>query len=184
MLNENDVIAIVTTYLEGTGWTIIRLTNTRQTGPDLEAVNPLFASRLYVEAKGATSAGPTSSRYGDPFSRSQVRDHVANAFYVAAGVPTEHTSAIAVPTNRLHEHFMETIRPALSMLKIAVLWLAESGLAGTWHGPQTDRPTANRRIGAADPHRYSLEAVLVPSAACDPVPAILRCSFTHEPIFG
>ena len=51
-------------------------------------------------------------------------------------------------------------------------------------GPQTDRATANRRIGAVDPVRYGLEAVLVSSAASDPVPAILRCCFTHEPIFG
>ena len=135
MLNENDVIAIVRAYLEETGWTIIRISNTRQTGPDLEAVNPLSTRRLYVEAKGATSASPTSSRYGEPFNRSQVRDHVANAFYVAAGVPTEHLSAIAVSRNGLHEHFMEAIRPALAMLKIGVLWVAEGGVVDTWHWP-------------------------------------------------
>ena len=50
--------------------------------------------------------------------------------------------------------------------------------------PQTDRATAKRRIDAADPFRYDPEAVLVSSAASDPVPTILRCSFTHEPIFS
>ena len=132
MLNENDVVGIVRSFLEEQGWRILRISNTRQTGPDLEAVNAATARRLYVEAKGATSSLPTSSRYGKPFDNSQVRDHVANAFYVAASVQ-EHYSAIAVPRNRLHEHFMEAIRPALAALKIGVLWVEKDKVVDTWN---------------------------------------------------
>ena len=130
MLNENDVIAIVVMYLEESNWKIIQTSNTRQTGPDIKAKFRASNRHLYVEAKGATSALSTSNRYGNPFNRSQVRDHVAKAFYVAACV-SEHLSAIAVPRNRDHKHFMEAIRTALNKLKVAVFWVSEDGAVTT-----------------------------------------------------
>lgn len=133
MLNENDVVAIVERFLCEAGWTILQRSNTAQTGPDLEAKHPTSARRLFVEAKGATSARPGSARYTKPFNRSQVRDHVANAFYVAAKVPDEHLSAIAVPRTPEHEDFLEAIRRALVTLKIAVLWIGEDKVVTTWN---------------------------------------------------
>ncbi len=103
MLNENDVVAIVERYLRDTGWRILRHSSTIQTGPDLEAQHPTSARRLFVEAKGATSARPGSRRYGQPFDRNQARDHVAKAFYSAAKVRDEHASAIALPRTPSHE---------------------------------------------------------------------------------
>ena len=131
-LNENQVIAIVRMYLEETDWTDIRTSNTKQRGVDLEAMDAA-GRRLCVEAKGATSSMKTSNRYGKPFKRSQVMDHVAKAFYVAARVPAEHLSAIAVPRNDLHAFFMKAIRPALGTLKIAVFWVDEDKVVNTWN---------------------------------------------------
>ena len=132
MLNENNVIVIVVTYLEASNWEIIRTSNTRQRGIDLEAMNAA-GRRLFVQAKGATSSMKTSNRYGKPFKRSQVMDHVAKAFYVAARVPAEHLCVIAVPRNSEHKDFMEAIRPALNKLKIAVFWVAEGKVINTWN---------------------------------------------------
>ena len=145
MLNENDVVAIVERLLCEAGWTILQRSNTAQTGPDLEAKHPTSARLLYVEAKGATSARPGSPRYSKPFDRSQVRDHVANAFYVAAKVPDEHVSAIAVPRTPLHEEFLEAIRRALVTLKIAVLWVGEDKVVTTWNWQDDRRASANAR---------------------------------------
>ena len=133
MLNENDVIAIVVTYLEESNWEIIRTSNTRQTGPDIEATSRVSIRHLYVEAKGATSSKKASNRYGKPFNRSQVMDHVAKSFYVAARDSAEHLSAIAVPRNSEHKDLMEAIQPALNKLKIAVFWVAEGSVVDTWN---------------------------------------------------
>ena len=145
MLNENDVVTIVERFLRDAGWTIVQCSNTTQTGPDLEAVHPTPARRLYVEAKGATSARRGSRRHGKPFDRSQVKDHVANAFYTAARVPTEHLSAIAVPRTPLHEDFVEAIRGALDTLKIAILWVAEDKVVTTWNWQDDRGVSANAR---------------------------------------
>ena len=138
MLNENDVVAIVERYLCDTGWKILRRCSTTQTGPGLEAEHPTSARRLFVEAKGATSARPGSRRYGRPFDRNQARDHIANAFYAAAKVRDEHASAFALPRTSSHEDFVEAIRRALVKLKSGVLWIGEDRAATTWNW-QDDR---------------------------------------------
>lgn len=144
MLNENDVIAVVKTFLNAAGWTITRTSSTTQTGPDLEAVHPASARRLYVEAKGATSARPTSSRYGQPFSASQVRDHVANALYAAAKVREDDLSAIAVPRNRAHAKCVHAIRHALTALKIAVFWVDGDNVVDAWNWDTDDSAGSTR----------------------------------------
>jgi len=125
MLNENDVVAIVERFLREAGGTIVQRSNTTQTGADLEAVQRAPARRLYVEAKGATSARQGSRRHGRPFDRSQVKDHVAKAFYTAAKVSHEHVSAIAVPRTHLYEAFVDAIGDALLTLNISVLWVGD-----------------------------------------------------------
>ena len=163
MLNENDVVVIVERFLREAGWTILRRSNTTQTGPDLEAKHYTSARLLYVEAKGATSARPGSARYSRPFDRSQVRDHVANAFYVAAKVPDEHMSAIAVPRTPLHEEFLEGIRCSLLTLKIAVLWVGEDKIVTTWNW-QDDR----RASTAGSTHTDRLEEPVLASDSAEP----------------
>ena len=133
MLNENDVVASVERFLRDAGWAIVRRAGTTQTGPDLEAVHGTTACRLYVEAKGATSARRGSQRYGRPFDRNQVKDHVANAFYTAARVSHHHLSSIAIPRTPLHEDFVDDIRDALARLKIAILWVGEDRVVTTWN---------------------------------------------------
>ena len=145
MLNENDVVASVERFLRKAGFTIVRRSSTTQTGPDLEAVHSTTAHRVYVEAKGATSARRGSRRHGRPFDRSQVKDHVANAFYTAARVPHQHLSSIAVPRTPLHEDFVEAVRDALVRLKIAILWVGEDGLVTTWNWQEDRGVSANAR---------------------------------------
>ena len=141
MFNENDVVAIVERYLRKSGWTIVAARGTDQRGPDIEAAHSTSGRLLYVEAKGETSARRGSRRFGKPFNRSQVRDHVANAFYAAAKVRSRQRtrlrplSAIALPRNPPHEDLVTAIAGALVRLGIAVLWVEPHKAATWWKGP-------------------------------------------------
>jgi hypothetical protein len=95
VLTEDDLVDAVCDHLETAGYEIMRRCATTQRGDDIVAVRRRSSIALYIEAKGETSNRPTSKRYGKAFSRSQCRDHVANAFYTAArmmdaeGMPKE-----------------------------------------------------------------------------------------------
>ena len=167
---ENDVVAIVERFLREAGWTIVQRSNTTQTGPDLEAVQRAPARRLYVEAKGATSARQGSRRHGRPFDRSQVKDHVANAFYTAAKVSHEHLSAIAVPRTHLHEAFVDAIGDALVTLKISVLWVGDDKVVTTWNW-QDDRgvrANVSRPIGRLEEPDPANDSATPPTAGNEP----------------
>ena len=133
MLNENEVVDRVKAHLEENGWTVESRT-TEEQGIDIKADKA--GRSLCVEAKGATSSKSWTNRFGHEFTNSQVMDHVAKAFYVAAK-ERKHLSSIAVPRNSNHEHCMKKIRHALEKLKIAVFWVSEDGAVTTWNWAET-----------------------------------------------
>ena len=130
---ENDVIAAVGRFLGTEDWDVLQSLDTRQTGVDLVAVHRASSRRLHVEAKGATSSKSGTRRYGRPFTSSQVLDHVAKAFYAAARVPEDSSSAIAVPLNDLQQKHMQAIRRSLRFLGIAVFWVSGEKVVDTWN---------------------------------------------------
>lgn len=128
-LTENDVVAAACEYLEASGWRVdVRLWTT-QKGDDIAATRSSDGVRLFVEAKGATSARSNSYRYGQPFESAAVRVHVSEAVFKAAQVLSRPDAGsvvragIALPANRHHQRMIATVTPVLAGLGIAVLWV-------------------------------------------------------------
>lgn len=145
---ENDVIAAIGKFLGTEGWDVLQSLNTGQPGVDVVAVHRTSGRRLHVEAKGATSSKPGTRRYGRPFKPDQVLDHVAKAFYAAARVPEDCSSAIAVPLNNLQKKYIQPIRKGLKILDIAVFWVTGENVVDTWnweHQQPVAKTSAERR---------------------------------------
>ena len=127
MLTENDIVDAVSDYLEALDFQCVRR-HTHQHGVDISAEHGTV--KVLIEAKGATPFGGD----GLPFTRNQVRTHVAVAFYTAAKLLTdprpaeaEHRRvAIALPDNEHHAEFIRPILKSLSDLGIGVFWVTET----------------------------------------------------------
>ncbi len=140
MLTESDVIKAVCDFLEGKGYKILQQLKESEKGDDIIAVSADGRERVFIEAKGETSSRKTSAIYGKPFSRGQVRVHVAEAFYRAAqklendGVNSI-SAGIALPDNQDHTEMVGRIKRALEILHIEVFWVSSEGLVeveGIW----------------------------------------------------
>ena len=127
MLTENDIVDAVSEYLEALDFDCVRR-HTHQHGVDVSAEKGTV--KVLIEAKGATPVGGD----GLPFTRNQVRTHVAVAFYTAAKLLREpplvsrerRRVAIALPDNQHHAEFILAIAKPLSDLGIAVFWVTEN----------------------------------------------------------
>jgi hypothetical protein len=128
-LTENDVVAAACDYLEASGWSVDVRLSTSQKGDDIEVTRSSDGMRLFVEAKGATSARSNSYRFGQPFESAAVRVHVSEAVFKAAQVLSREVSGsevragIALPANRHHQRLVAMVRPVLASLGVAVLWV-------------------------------------------------------------
>ncbi|WP_375324048.1 hypothetical protein [Flagellimonas sp. GZD32] len=130
MLTENEIVEKVADFLESRGYLIKQRLTTNQQGIDLIAESQ--NEKLYIEAKGETSALKTSSRYGQPFNRSQVKSHIGLALWATmkvissepAGKKTK--AGIALPDNKEHRKVIEIIYPALKKLGIKLFWVTKS----------------------------------------------------------
>ncbi len=111
MLDENDVIVALSTFLKSQGYSVAQQLHTTEKGVDLVAIHP-SGPRLHVEAKGGTSSRQGSNRYGKPYTQSQVFDRVSKGFYstvlLRATVPAGDEVAMAVPDT---VHFRKYLAP-------------------------------------------------------------------------
>lgn len=123
MVTEDDVVESTARALREAGWTITQQLTTKATGVDLIAERA--EQRLLIEAKGYTSASPTSARYGKPFNPNQLWDHTAKAIYKAlAVVSVGHDCAgIALPDDPRTVAVVAAVEPALRQLGILVIWV-------------------------------------------------------------
>jgi Holliday junction resolvase-like predicted endonuclease len=129
MLTENDVIGCVVKKLEKAGYIGVKALHTTEKGVDIIAKKDDVT--VYIEAKGATSASKTSKRYGLPFSKNQVRNHIAVAFYTAAKTIQKFSQennifCIALPDNSNHRKCIGEIEMALDQLCIQIIWVTEN----------------------------------------------------------
>lgn len=141
MLDENDIVEAVCDHLQACGYTVPQGCRSIQRGDDIIAVHP-SGLELFIEAKGETSAQSGSSRYGCPFTRSQVLVHVGLAFYRAAvmlqqAIPTaRRRTGIALPDNAHHRERVAAIEGALRQLGIAVFWVRPDRSVTVWVQPE------------------------------------------------
>lgn len=126
MIYESFVVDCVCKYLVANGWSIESSCGPTEKGDDIVATRG--DEELRIEAKGEGSEQPTSSRHGQPFTRNQVRSHVAVAFYRAAKMRTSSTKAgMAFPDNEHHREMVADIQDALDDLEIVVFWVNSAG---------------------------------------------------------
>ena len=124
MLTENDIIDRLSKHLEKEGYEIIKKSTTSQKGIDLIAEKN--GKNLLIEAKGQTSSKPTSARYGLPFSRAQVKSHVATAILsTMKNLDTSKFVAIALPDTDIHRSFVTKVKSSLFKLGIKVFWVSQ-----------------------------------------------------------
>jgi len=133
VLDENDVINAVCRHLEGRGYSIERRLGTTQKGVDVVARHTSTGHRLFVEAKGGTSSREGSSRFGRPYTQSQVFDLTSKGFFATVRNHVERrdgrgdVAALAVPDLQWYREYLGAIRPAVDQLGIAVLWVSAGG---------------------------------------------------------
>lgn len=130
-MNENDVIDYACWFLEKHGYSVISKKNTYQQGIDITAKHTTSGEMFFVEAKGNTSSKINTPKFGEPFSNSQVKNHVSAAFFCVAKIreenPCENSRiAIAVPDNKNYRSNLEKIKNALSVLRVEVIYVSES----------------------------------------------------------
>lgn len=136
VLTEDAVIDAVRDYLVERRWSIVRRATAMERGDDLVAERS--GERLVIEAKGAGSSKEGTARYGKPFSRGQVFDHVAKAILKALRVATSGAAraAIALPDNVDHRREIQLVNESLARLEVGVFWVAMDGgveLESPWH---------------------------------------------------
>lgn len=132
MLTENDIISLLTTYLENSGYKISQSLSTTQKGIDVIAENNNHI--LYIEAKGETSSREKSNRYGNAFNLDQIKSHVSRAILAAmkvlndkpAGPKTK--AAIALPDTAGHRKLLKKISNPLKTLGIKCFFVSEGGV--------------------------------------------------------
>lgn len=139
-LFEDEVVTAVRSHLQEEGYRIESYAEATERGDDIIAESPNGEVKLYIEAKGGTSSRESSKRYGEPFTRNQVKDHVAKAFYRAAKMRenrggSETKVGVAFPKNEDHKEMVGEIESALSDLEIEVFWVdgeTQVTVAGNW----------------------------------------------------
>ncbi|MBN1860481.1 MAG: hypothetical protein JW840_03365 [Candidatus Thermoplasmatota archaeon] len=129
MLDENDIVKLLVTYLEKNGYSNIRHAGTSEHGYDIIAEKN--NRHLYVEAKGQTSSKEHTKRWGKEFTPNQKMDHVAKAIYKAMKTRNEKTGseiAIALPSDDVHRDLIMKVLPSLKTLDIEVYLVSEKNI--------------------------------------------------------
>lgn len=127
MLTEDDVVEAVCRQLVRDGWGIESRALAVQHGDDIVAVKA--GCRLIVEAKGEGSSKPGTRRFGQMFTRNQVKSHVAVAVLRALVVLSrgDARAAVAFPDNEHHRELAGAAAPALAAAGMGVFWVADDG---------------------------------------------------------
>ncbi len=129
MLDENQVIEGVCSFLKENGYNIKIKCSTVEGGIDICAENVRTGRKLYVEAKGATSSFDKSNRFGKPYTESQAYDRVSKGFYAVfrmkGMVQSNASFALAVPDSKLFLKYLEPIKQVFEDAGIGVLFVSK-----------------------------------------------------------
>lgn len=128
MITENDVVDTVISELERLEFEIISSCHTDTKGIDIIAKKD--NRKILIEAKGGTTS-IQSGNEGRPFTRNQVRSHVSVAIFKILQLKEENRDAllgIALPYERHHYEFIESIKTSLKELGIIIFWCNKEGV--------------------------------------------------------
>ena len=125
-IDENAVVEAVCVRLKREGHSIIRRANTTQRGIDVEAIHITSRQIVLVEAKGATSARPSSARYGSTYNGNQVFDRVAKGVYTVLKIKQDNPWArviLALPDQRDFRKRANGVASRLEAVAIEIWYL-------------------------------------------------------------
>jgi len=130
MLNENEITDILEVYFELNNYTVIQKRHTGQRGVDLIVQDPLGAKH-YIEVKGETSSKEYTRRYGHPFDKKQIWNHVSVALLktIKTIIETESDDnkfGMAFPEN--HEPLLLKMLPVLKKLDLSIYIVSRNGV--------------------------------------------------------
>jgi hypothetical protein len=120
------VVDAVAGFLAAGGWEIKQALRAHERGVDVIARRG--ERQLQVEAKGATSTRETRHR-GKPMPPTVLTGNVEAAFKTAAIAATSPgvVAAMAFPDIEGYRKRVEPLGPALGLVGISVMWVAEDG---------------------------------------------------------
>lgn len=122
MLTENNIVDMVSLKLEELNFEIISSCYTDEKGIDIVAKKNYI--KLLIEAKGGTTS-IQSINQGKPFNRNQAKTHISVAIFKILQLKEENTNdivGIALPYERHHYEFIESIKSSLQKLEVIVFW--------------------------------------------------------------
>ena len=132
MLDENQLIEVLCTYLEKEGYIIEQKLNTNQQGIDIIASSKAKREKLYIEAKGGTSSRMGSPRHGKQYTSSQIFDRVAKGVYTSIKTVSDlgknEVSCLAVPDDSRFIQHLVPIRKQLQKLHIKTFLVSSKGV--------------------------------------------------------
>lgn len=130
MLTENDVVENLAKFLESKGYYILSSQDTNSKGVDLVAKKG--DESLHIEAKGGTSSKPFTARFGKPFTKNQIKSHIAGAIYKTLRNKADLEGkgnckvGIALPLDDNHMERVKQILPYLKKLEFEVFMVGEN----------------------------------------------------------
>lgn len=128
MLDENEIVSILCSHLEGEGASILEKRSTIETGIDV-VCRTRDGRTLHIEAKGGTSSRRGSPRYSKPFTRTQVFDRVAKGTYTAIAARNPGVvSCFAFPDEPVFLGYVEQVSSALRQLGVVLFAVSEHGV--------------------------------------------------------
>lgn len=128
---EDEVVAIVSEWLETKGYRIVSRCSATEHGIDIVAES-LTGAGWRIEAKGGRSGREGSNRFGKNFTTSQTIDRVMKGFFTAAALAEAHDRkgahiGFAIPRSAIAETYMHKVRASMNTLGIALLWIEPDG---------------------------------------------------------
>jgi len=129
-MDENEVIQNLLAHLNKRGWEIISYVLAGERGIDV-VVKDQETQLWYIEAKGGTSSSPSSSRYGKPYTKSQVFDVTSKGLMQCFHHMAKHEEKIKIgfvyPDGKYFREYMNPIKPMLSSIGLNLFCVLEDG---------------------------------------------------------
>lgn len=122
MITENEIVDMVISKLLELDFKIISSCDTSTKGIDIVAEKN--NRKVLIEAKGGTTS-KESAKEGKPFDRNQAKTHISVAIFKLLQLREENRDAllgIALPYERHHYEFINTIITSIKELKIIIFW--------------------------------------------------------------
>jgi hypothetical protein len=132
MLNENHITELLAEYFIANDYLVVEKLTTSQKGIDLVVKNT-SGILTYIEIKGETSADSRTKRFGMPFSKDQIKNHVGRALLATFNAMNKFTEkesefAMGFPDTVGHAQVLNNIKPVMDSLNITIYLISDKAV--------------------------------------------------------